>query len=279
MYAAVANAEELSLKKFLIYSLVLHTLLVAFIAISAFVQHRGNAWGGIGGGGGGSVKVNLVGSLAGIPMPNPPVVSESRTVDPTKGLYKEEPKPKAPEPKTDATKLPKFEKEKPTLPPSHKSRTFESETPPPENAVPYGAGGTARIPTGSGTSPGGSPNVGTVPGQGGGVGVQGQGGGDFASRYAWYVEGVRRRIQSNWLQNTIDSRVLADRSAHCVVAFTITRDGTVKDVHISQTSGNLSMDNSGLRAVLSSNPMPALPNDYSGSYVVVTFDFDLGMSR
>ncbi|OLE83683.1 MAG: hypothetical protein AUG07_07680 [Acidobacteria bacterium 13_1_20CM_2_60_10] len=256
MYAAVANAEELSLKKFLIYSLVLHTLLVAFIAISAFVQHRGNAWGGIGGGGGGSVKVNLVGSLAGIPMPNPPVVSESRTVDPTKGLYKEEPKPKAPEPKADATKLPKFEKEKPTLPPSHKS-----------------------IPTGSGTSPGGSPNVGTVPGQGGGVGVQGQGGGDFASRYAWYVEGVRRRIQSNWLQNTIDSRVLADRSAHCVVAFTITRDGTVKDVHISQTSGNLSMDNSGLRAVLSSNPMPALPNDYSGSYVVVTFDFDLGMSR
>jgi len=279
MYAAVANAEELSLKKFLIYSLVLHTLLVAFIAISAFVQHRGNAWGGIGGGGGGSVKVNLVGSLAGIPMPNPPVVSESRTVDPTKGLYKEEPKPKAPEPKADATKLPKFEKEKPTLPPSHKSRTFESEAPPPENAVPYGAGGTARIPTGSGTSPGGSPNVGTVPGQGGGVGVQGQGGGDFASRYAWYVEGVRRRIQSNWLQNTIDSRVLADRSAHCVVAFTITRDGTVKDVHISQTSGNLSMDNSGLRAVLSSNPMPALPNDYSGSYVVVTFDFDLGMSR
>jgi len=279
MYAAVANAEELSLKKFLIYSLVLHTLLVAFIAISAFVQHRGNAWGGIGGGGGGSVKVNLVGSLAGIPMPNPPVVSESRTVDPTKGLYKEEPKPKAPEPKADATKLPKFEKEKPTLPPSHKSRTFESETPPPENAVPYGAGGTARIPTGSGTSPGGSPNVGSAPGQGGGVGVQGQGGGDFASRYAWYVEGVRRRIQSNWLQNTIDSRVLADRSAHCVVAFTITRDGTVKDVHISQTSGNLSMDNSGLRAVLSSNPMPALPNDYSGSYVVVTFDFDLGMSR
>ncbi len=279
MYAAVANAEELSLKKFLVYSLVLHTLLVAFIAISAFVQHRGNVWGGIGGGGGGSGKVNLVGSLAGIPMPNPPVVSESRTVDPTKGLYKEEPKPKAPEPKTDATKLPKFEKEKPTLPPSHKSRTFESETPPPENAVPYGAGGTAKIPTGSGTSPGGSANVGTVPGQGGGVGVQGQGGGDFASRYAWYVEGVRRRIQSNWLQNTIDSRVLADRSAHCVVAFTITRDGTVKDVHISQTSGNLSMDNSGLRAVLSSNPMPALPNDYSGSYVVVTFDFDLGMSR
>ncbi|PYU08000.1 MAG: hypothetical protein DMG33_02910 [Acidobacteria bacterium] len=217
MYAAVANAEELSLKKFLIYSLVLHTLLVAFIAISAFVQHRGNAWGGIGGGGGGSVKVNLVGSLAGIPMPNPPVVSESRTVDPTKGLYKEEPKPKAPEPKADATKLPKFEKEKPTLPPSHKSRTFESETPPPENAVPYGAGGTARIPTGSGTSPGGSPNVGSAPGQGGGVGVQGQGGGDFASRYAWYVEGDRRRMQSNWLQNTIDSRVLADRSAHCVV--------------------------------------------------------------
>src|SRR5437667_10791260 len=130
MYAAVANAEELCLRKFLSYSLVLHTLLVAFIAISAFVQHRGNAWGGIGGGGGGSVKVNLVGSLAGIPMPNPPVVSESRTVDPTKGLYKEEPKPKAQEPKADATKLPKFMKEKTLFTPSHKSRKLQSVTHP-----------------------------------------------------------------------------------------------------------------------------------------------------
>jgi outer membrane biosynthesis protein TonB len=53
----------------------------------------------------------------------------------------------------------------------------------------------------------------------------------------------------------------------------------VKDVRISQASGNASMDNSGLRAIMSSNPMPALPPDYSGSSVKVIFDFDLSMTR
>jgi hypothetical protein len=53
----------------------------------------------------------------------------------------------------------------------------------------------------------------------------------------------------------------------------------VKDIKIYQTSGNLSMDNSGLRALMASNPMPALPPDYHGSYVTVLFDFDLSMTR
>jgi hypothetical protein len=39
------------------------------------------------------------------------------------------------------------------------------------------------------------------------------------------------------------------------------------------------MDNSGLRAIMSSNPMPVLPPDYSGSSVRVVFDFDLSMTR
>jgi TonB family protein len=263
----VAQDDELSLRKFLVYSIALHALLTTFFFVASFLDHRGNAWGGVGGDG--AVKVNLVGQLAGIPMPTAPVVSESRVVDPTKGLYKEEPKPKLPEPKTDAKKIPKFEKDKPK-PLSRPSRIFENKTPPPENAVPYGKGGTPNLPTGYSSTPGGSPGT---------VALQGQGGGDFAARYSWYTEAVKRRISGNWLQSTIDSRVLAARTAHAVVQFAIYRDGTVKDVHILQTSGNLSMDNSGLRAVLSSNPMPALPGDYNGSYVTVTFDFDLGMKR
>jgi TonB family protein len=63
------------------------------------------------------------------------------------------------------------------------------------------------------------------------------------------------------------------------MTFVIARDGTVKDIRVAQTSGNYSMDTSAQRALLSSSPMPALPNDYSGSYVNVTFDFDLAMTR
>jgi len=109
--------------------------------------------------------------------------------------------------------------------------------------------------------------------------IKSEGGGDFASRYGWYIEAVKRRIQTNWLQNTIDPAVRASRTAHAVVEFTIAKDGSVKDVQISQASGNASMDNSGLRAIMSSNPMPALPPDYSGSSVRVIFDFDLSMTR
>jgi TonB family protein len=63
------------------------------------------------------------------------------------------------------------------------------------------------------------------------------------------------------------------------MTFVIGRDGTVKDIRVAQSSGNYSLDTSAQRALLSSSPMPALPNDYSGSFVNVTFDFDLSMTR
>ena len=141
---AGAHPEYQSLRQFLIYSLIMHGSVALVIAVSAFIQFRNNQWGGVGGDLGGT-KVSLV-SSAGIPMPKETVVTESKAVDPTKGLYKEEP-PKPPEPKTDATKIPKFEKEKP-LPPSRPSRTLDNRTPPPDNAVPYGKGGNPDLPTG-----------------------------------------------------------------------------------------------------------------------------------
>jgi protein TonB len=265
-YAAAIPAET-SFRKFLVYSGVLHLTLLIAVAVSIYVNFLGNAWSGIGGSGGESVKVNLV-SSAGIPMPTPPVIRDSQTVDPTKGLYQELEKPKPPEPPTDAQKIPEFKQEKP-LPPSHKSKVFEPKIPPPDNAVPYGKGGQPKIPTGYATQPGSAAA---------GVSVQGPGG-NFASRYGWYIESVKRRIQGNWLQSTIDPSVRMARTARCTVQFTISRDGSVKDIRISQTSGNLSLDNSGLRAVMTSNPMPALPTDYSGTYVTVFFDFDLSMSQ
>jgi protein TonB len=113
----------------------------------------------------------------------------------------------------------------------------------------------------------------------GGLAVQGQGGGDFAARYAWYVEAVRRAISQNWMQSTIDPAVRAARQAKTTVTFTINRDGSVKNIRLSQSSGNRSMDDSAQRALLSIDHFPALPADYSGRYVDVTFDFDLSMAR
>ncbi len=262
-------------RKFLIYSLILHGCLALSMVASIYFHFEGPQWGGIGGAEG-SVNVKLVGPAAGIPMPTEHSVTDSQAFDATKGLWKEEPqpvvKPTPPIPpplKAPAEIIPTFKHEHP-LPPSHPSKIEKPKVPTPDNAVDYGKGGSPRLPTSYAQQPGGGS---------GPITASGQGGGDFASRYAWYIESVRRRIAQNWLQSTIDPAVRAARQAHCVMTFRIYRDGSVKDMQLSQTSGNLSMDNSAQRALLSSNPMPPLPSDYSGSYVDVIFDFDLSLNQ
>jgi protein TonB len=265
MTTAVANPDDLKLRSYLIYSIVFHVLFSVAVLSASFLERRGNSWGGVGGNLGGT-KVNLV-STAGIPMPRAAVVTDSKAVDPTKGLHKEEP-PKPPEPKSDATKIPKFTKEKP-LPPSRPSKTLENNTPTPDNAVPYGKGGNPDLPTGY------SPN----PGASAGVATQGQGGGDFGARYPWYVDGVRSRIRKAWDQTTIEPGVRAAHRAHAVMTFRINADGSVTNIRLFQTSGNQSMDYSAQRALLSLGSLNRLPNDYIGSYVDVTFDFDLALEQ
>jgi TonB family protein len=261
------SADDLGLRKFLVYSLILHVFLVLWIAVSIYFHLTGPEWGDVGGTSG-SVNVKLVGPASGIPMPPQPIVTDSKTVDPTKGLWKEEPKPKPPEPPTPAESVPVFKNEKPKLI-THKSKVDEPKVPPPDNAVDYGKHGSPDLPTGYAPTPGGGS---------GPVSVKGQGGGDFASRYGWYIEAVRRSVGQNWLQTTIDPPVRAARQAHCVMTFRINRDGTVSNVQMSQSSGNLSMDNSARRALDGIHFGP-LPNDYSGNGVDVIFDFDLSLSH
>ncbi len=88
-----------------------------------------------------------------------------------------------------------------------------------------------------------------------------------------------RAINQNWMQNTIDPSVRAARQAHAVLDFTINRDGTIKNIRLTQSSGNQSFDNSAQRALLSIDRFPPLPTDYSGRYVDVIFDFDLGLTK
>jgi TonB family protein len=62
------------------------------------------------------------------------------------------------------------------------------------------------------------------------------------------------------------------------MTFRINTDGTVTNIRLFQSSGNQSMDYSAQRALLSVGSFRALPNDYMGSYVDVTFDFDLSLA-
>jgi TonB family protein len=252
-----------NLKKPLVWSLGFHLILFGSLAVSTLFSHRGDLWGGPGGDN--AVSVGLVGKLPGVTLPRPDAVTTSRVVDTSKGLYKSEPQPKPKEIEPDTTKIPKFAKEKTPHYVTRPSRILEDTTPPPPNAVPYGQGGSPALPYSQFTMGGAT--------QGGmGFSGPGGGGGDFSGRFPAYVDAVRNRISSNWLQSTVDPSVRWAPRAQ--FTFQILRDGTVANVQLTQSSGNRSVDNSALRAILSSSPVSALPSNYSGSSVTVEFWFE-----
>jgi len=250
-----------SLKKPLVWSLELHVILLGALGVSTLFSHRGELWGGLGGDN--AVSVGLVGKLPGVPLPHPDAVTTSRVVDTTKGLYKSEPQPKPKEIETEVKKIPEFAKEKAPHYVTRPSKTLEDTTPPPPNAIPYGQGGTPSLPYTQFTVSGATQ---------GGMGFTGPGGGDFTGRFPAYVDAVRNRISSNWLQSSVDPSVRwAPRT---MFTFQILRDGTVTNVQLTQSSGNRSVDNSALRAILSSSPVSPLPSSYSGNTVTVEFWFE-----
>lgn len=94
----------------------------------------------------------------------------------------------------------------------------------------------------------------------------------LGSRYGWYAELIRQRIAQNWRTNGLDAR---SQSSPAVVSFTIQRDGSIHSPQLSQSSGNPNIDNTALRAVYDSNPMPALPPQISENYISAQFTFNL----
>ncbi len=239
-------------------SLLFHGLMLGWIFYTAFFPFRRGAGWGNGVGGEGAISVTVVRSLPGIPLPSPEAQTLSKTVDLTRGLYKSEPKPKVREP--EATKLPKFEKEKPERYVSRPSRVDEVKEPPLVGAIPYGQGGAPALPYGQF-------QVGTTS-----AGMEFGAEGGFGEKFPWYVDAVRRRISSNWLITTIDPSI--QWAPRVMLNFEIARDGSVLNLQFLRRSGLASVDRAALRAVLDSSPLDRLPSEYRGGRVSVEFWFD-----
>src|SRR5580692_623631 len=126
METADRHPGDPSLKPMLIWSAVFHGALAATMHVSTLISnHKGENWAGSAGGA--SVTVGLVGSVPAIPLPKPDVVTESRVVDESKGLFKEEPKPKPVAPPPTSVPIPDFKHEKaPAIVPSKPSKILEN---------------------------------------------------------------------------------------------------------------------------------------------------------
>jgi TonB family protein len=240
-------------------SLLLHIML--FVGSFAYMMlglHFGAGW-GKNWGAGGAIRVNAVASLPGVPLPTPRIATPNTLATQNPGLYLSEPTTKL-EPPPNAVPIPKFKEAVALEKPIRVNKRIQHETtPPPENAIPYGLGGKPSMNYSQFVNAGGE----------GGLNF---GVGDFGERFGWYVDTVRNRISNNWLLSTISPGTLT--APRVYVHFDISRDGTVSNVEITQSSGVPEVDRSALRAVLASNPLAPLPPAYSENKVSVKFYFD-----
>jgi protein TonB len=255
--------ERESWRNPLAVSAALHVALFGGMVLYGFVLGRaGDSWGGSEGGDG-AMSATLVSS---VPLPAPQVKTENILANESKGLSQTLPKPKEVEKEPDAIPIPdKTSKRKPepkqqasVQPPKRQVEPL----PEPANVVPFGQGGPVSGPYGSFNTANAK----------GGFGFTGSGGGDFGSRFSWYVDAVRRKVSDNWLKYEVDPSI--HDAKRVFITFDITRTGQPANVQLSTTSGVPSLDISAVRAIQRIDTFGPLPGDYPGSKVSVEFWFD-----
>lgn len=242
----------------LAWSAALHVGVTLAIIGYAWIAYSGHgaSWGA--GGGGSAMGVTLVSN---VPLPANPVQTQNVLATESKGLSKSQPKPAVEEPQ--AIAIPeKNAKKKPVHQPTETQRKPQPE--PQEqasNVVPFGEGGPVSGPYSIFTSGAAK----------GGFGFTG-GGGDFGSRFAYYVRAVNQKVSENWLKYEVDPRI--QNANRVYVTFDIDRSGRPSHVEVEQSSGVPSLDISAVRAIQRIDTFGPLPAEYSGSRVSVEFWFD-----
>jgi protein TonB len=246
----------------LTWSLALHIAVAGSILLYAVVVpgSRGEGWGA--GGGGDAMGVTLVST---VPLPAAPVQTQNVLANESKGLTQSEPKPVEKEKEPEAIPIPEQNAKTKPKPKTKTSATHEKPQPQPveeaENVVPFGQGGPVSGPYGTFSAKGAK----------GGFGFTG-GGGDFGSRYAWYVRVVQQKVSENWLKYEVDPRI--NNAQRVYVTFDVVRDGHPANVQVEQSSGVPSLDQSAIRAIQRIDTFGPLPSDYAANKVSVEFWFD-----
>lgn len=96
-------------------------------------------------------------------------------------------------------------------------------------------------------------------------------GGDFASRFPWYVDLITRKVSENWYTQEIDSHT--PYGSQVGVTFTIGRDGSVSNIRIVQPASSPTLNGSATHAVQRVQSFGPLPSQYTGSSVSVEYTF------
>ena len=223
--------------------------IVAYYIVGGFF--KSNLWGGPNVGG--AVQVNLVSSAIPLPSDVPPNQNVLATEKPS-------PAPQAPELKTT---IPQVDEqsiaiqgkkvEKPKAPPRQQQKV--QQPPQPQNKAQYGEMAANNLPRAvqGQTNPG--PTSITQ--------------GDFGTRFAWYVDGINRKMSQVWNKFEVDPRT--PKGARVFITFPISRNGQPGNPQLDRSSGSPTLDRSCMRAVQRVDTFGALPNGYNGSNLNVSY--------
>ncbi|MGD0520693.1 MAG: TonB C-terminal domain-containing protein [Terracidiphilus sp.] len=233
-------------------SLVLHCVLFSSLLLygmlNGFFHHI--MWGNPGAGG--AIQVSLVSNV--LPLPAEQVNENVLTTD-TPSQAPAEPTPKTKE-AVDEKAIPISGK---MVKPQQKTapKTQKNQPQPRDNRAQYGEQAGSIMPR-------------SAQAMGGSNGPVSVTNGDFGSRFGWYVEVIKRKVDQNWYRAEVDPRT--PRGATAQVYFKVSRQGVPSNFKINNSSGSPTLDLSCERATQRVDTFGALPAGSNDQWLDVTYD-------
>jgi periplasmic protein TonB len=206
----------------------------------------------------GAIQATLV-SNASLPLPqdHPPTENVLATETPSEAPVLEEQKTE-PLPLPDATPIPdkKPEPKKPEPKPQPKTPPQHQPPPKPQNKANYGEAAPANVPRATNPTNNANSPVAVT-------------GGDFGSRFGWYVDVIKRKVAQDWYLQEVDPSTQPGATVY--VQFTVARDGTPGTVSLATPSSSASLNTSCLRAVQRVDTFGPLPPGYNQNSLNVLY--------
>jgi periplasmic protein TonB len=237
-------------------STLLHVLIVGGLIGYGYVHNmlHGSEWGS-NATQQGAIQATLV-SNAALPLPqdHPPTDNVLATENPSLApeLQKEE---TVPLPLPEAIPIP--EKQTPAKPQA------KPAPPPPPHPIPvkpqtkatFGEAAPANVPRSTGSNNASTPQAVT--------------GGDFGSRFGWYVDVIKRKVAQDWYLQEVEPSTPA--GATVFVQFTVAKDGSPSSIALATPSSSASLNSSCLHAVQRVDTFGPLPAGYNQSTLNVLY--------
>jgi periplasmic protein TonB len=95
----------------------------------------------------------------------------------------------------------------------------------------------------------------------------------FGNQFGAYAEILRNLVAGKWRTQDIDPRLRT--APQVIVTFTLHRNGSVTNLHVSQSSGIAPLDRSAQRAILDASPFPQMPPQFPKDQTDIDFVFEL----